>query len=55
LAPIIVNIVLFHAFMAPSGLPLALIASALWFVAALGVPGFFAGIFRSRAQEGLGV
>ena len=30
LAPIIFNIVLFHAFMQPSGLPLALFVTTLW-------------------------
>ena len=37
LAPVIVNIVLFHVFMAPAGIPLALIAATLWVLAALGV------------------
>src|SRR5580704_14747455 len=32
LGPVIVNIVLFHAFMAPTGLPMALFAVALWLV-----------------------
>src|SRR6201993_1323132 len=30
LAPVIVNILCFHALMAPSGLPLALIVAVLW-------------------------
>jgi putative oxidoreductase len=55
LAPIIVNIVLFHAFMAPSGLPLALIASVLWVLNALGVPDVFKGLFRARAANPLTV
>lgn len=49
LAPIIVNIVLFHAFMAPTGLPLALIASVLWVLNAFGVRDVFKGLFRARA------
>jgi hypothetical protein len=32
LGPVIVNILLFHFLMAPSGLPVALITAALWFV-----------------------
>src|SRR5271165_6835956 len=34
LAPVIVNIILFHAFMAPSGLPLAAVACILWLLTA---------------------
>jgi hypothetical protein len=34
LAPVIVNIILFHAFMAPEGLPLAAIATILWLLVA---------------------
>ena len=32
LAPIIVNILLFHSLMNPEGLPLALFVTVLWFV-----------------------
>src|SRR6266852_8071356 len=32
LGPVIVNILCFHAFMAPSGLPLALVVAILWIV-----------------------
>jgi putative oxidoreductase len=48
LAPIIVNIVLFHAFMALSGLPFALIAATLWVLAALGVREVFAALFSAK-------
>jgi hypothetical protein len=34
LAPVIVNIVLFHVFLAPAGLPMAIIAVAFWILAA---------------------
>jgi len=34
LAPVIVNILNFHIFMAPEGLPLAIIVTALWVVVA---------------------
>jgi putative oxidoreductase len=48
LAPVIVNIVCFHAFMEPGGLPLALVVAVLWFVAYLGVRSAFAGLLRPR-------
>lgn len=49
LAAILVNIVTFHATMAPAGLPLALITVLLWFVVFWSVRGAFAGIFAARA------
>ena len=48
LAPIIVNIVLFHLFMLPTGLPMAIITSILWFVIAYEVRSCFAGLFQHR-------
>ena len=48
LAPVIVNIFLFHAFMASSGLPLALIVAALWVVVAISVWPAFAGLLQER-------
>jgi hypothetical protein len=48
LGPVIVNILLFHAFMAPSGLPLALVAAILWALAFAGVRSAFSGIFQQR-------
>ena len=48
LAPVIVNIVLFHTFMAPSGLPLAMTASVLWILTAYQVRSVFAGLFSQR-------
>jgi hypothetical protein len=45
LAPVIVNIFLFHALMAPSGLPLAVVVIVLWAIAAMQVRPAFAGIF----------
>jgi hypothetical protein len=51
LAPIIVNIVLFHAFMAPEGLPVAIVATALWLVVFFRVRGAFAGLFRAKAPS----
>jgi len=48
LAPVIVNILTFHATMAPSGLPLALFVAALWAVIFVDVRRAFAGLFQSR-------
>ena len=48
LGPVIVNIVLFHAFMAPSGLPLAAVVVILWGLTAWTVRSAFAGIFESK-------
>src|SRR6266478_9398866 len=50
LAPVIVNILVFHALMAPSGLPLALIVAVLWVVIFVDVRPAFAGLFQSRSQ-----
>ena len=51
LAPIIVNIVLFHALMAPAGLPMAIVVTVLWAIAALGVRTAFAGLLQSRVSD----
>ena len=48
LAPIIVNILLFHLLMAPSGLALAIVATMLWIVAFLSVRSAFAGLWQHR-------
>src|SRR5580700_5953903 len=50
LAPVIVNIICFHALMAPSGLPLALFVAVLWAVIFVDVRPAFAGLFQSRSQ-----
>src|SRR4026209_922893 len=47
LAPIIVNILLIHILMLPSGLPLALVVTVLWIVVFLSVRSAFAG-FQQR-------
>ena len=49
LGPVIVNIVLFHAFMAPSGLPLATVVVILWGLTAWTVRSAFTGIFEAKA------
>ena len=48
LAPIIVNILLIHTLMLPSGLPLAIVVTALWIVVFLSVRSAFAGLFQQR-------
>ena len=50
LAPVLVNILIFHALMAPSGLPLALFVAALWAVVFVDVRPAFTGLFQSRLQ-----
>lgn len=48
LGPVIVNILLFHVFLAPSGLPLALVATVLWLLVFAGVRSAFTGIFQQQ-------
>jgi putative oxidoreductase len=50
LGPVLVNILLFHALMEPSGLPMAIVVAGLWFLVYSGVREAFAGIFRSKAE-----
>jgi hypothetical protein len=50
LAPVLVNILTFHALMAPGGLPLALFAALLWIVIFIEVRPAFSGLFQSRFQ-----
>jgi putative oxidoreductase len=50
LAPVIVNILTFHALMAPNGLPLALVVAVLWAVIFIDVRPAFAALFQSRSQ-----
>src|ERR1700680_529949 len=51
LAPIIVNILTFHASMAPSGLPLALFVTVLWALIFVDVRAAFTGLFQSRPDR----
>jgi putative oxidoreductase len=50
LAPVIVNILAFHALMAPSGLPLALFVTVLWALIFVDARTAFAGLFQARLQ-----
>lgn len=46
IAPVVVNILLFHAFMAPAGMPLALLIASLWAITFYGVKDAYAPLFR---------
>ncbi len=48
LGPVLVNILLFHSFMAPAGLSLALVTTLLWLVVFSGVRRAFTGIFAQQ-------
>jgi putative oxidoreductase len=50
LGPIIVNILLYHASMEPSGLALAVFVAILWGVTFASVRSAFAGIFAARVE-----
>ena len=50
LAPVLVNILAFHALMAPSGLPFALFVTVLWALIFVDVRTAFAGLFQARLQ-----
>ena len=47
----LVNILLFHSLMAPSGLPLALFVTLLWFVTFYSVRKAFAGVLAMKVEE----
>jgi hypothetical protein len=50
MAPVLVNILTFHALMAPSGLPMALFVAVLWTVIFIDVRPAFSALFQSRLQ-----
>jgi putative oxidoreductase len=50
LGPVLFNILLFHVFMQPSGLPPGLLAFLLWLIIFYGVRHAFAGIFSRTAE-----
>ena len=51
LGPVIVNILVFHASMAPDGLPMALFVTALWSVIFFRVRSVFAGLFQPKVES----
>jgi putative oxidoreductase len=48
LAPIVVNILMFHLLMAPSGIPLAIIVTVLWVLVFVNVHSAFGGLLQQR-------
>jgi putative oxidoreductase len=48
LGPVIVNILLYHVFLNPSGFALAIVVTVLWFVVFYGHRQYFSGIFVQR-------
>ena len=54
LAPVIVNILTFHALMAPGGLPLAIFVTLLWAVIFIQVRPAFSALFQPRLQPETG-
>jgi putative oxidoreductase len=48
IAPVIVNILLFHIFMAPAGLPIAALVAALWVVSAYPYRALLSPLFQRR-------
>ena len=51
LGPVLVNILGFHIFMAPKQIPMALVATVLWFFVFSSVRTSFSGIFVQKAPE----
>ena len=51
LAPVIVNVLSFHALMAPSGLPLAIVVAVLCVLVFADVRPAFAGLFQPRLER----
>ncbi len=49
LGPVIVNIVLYHVFLNPSGVALAIVVVILWLIVFYGYRQYFSGIFVQRA------
>jgi putative oxidoreductase len=50
LGPVLVNILCFHCLMEPSGLPLALVVTVLWFFLFYYYRRSFAGLFEAKPQ-----
>ena len=51
LGPVIANIFFFHAFMDPSGLPMAAVVTLLWLLVAYSVRSAFAGLLQQRVDD----
>jgi hypothetical protein len=50
LGPVIVNILSFHTFMAPAGLPLAFVVAVLWVVVAIRNKQHLVGLFVAKSE-----
>lgn len=50
LGPVIVNVFFFHMFMAPAGLPLAIVVVVLWVLLAVRNKQYFSSIFVQRSE-----
>jgi hypothetical protein len=48
LGPVIVNILLYHLFLNPAGVGLAIVVTILWFIVFYGHRQYFSGIFVQR-------
>jgi anaerobic C4-dicarboxylate transporter len=48
IAPVIVNILLFHTLMQPTGLPLGVLTAILWMILAMSVRSAFSGILQQK-------
>ena len=51
LAPVIVNILCFHALMAPAGLPVAILVTVLWSIVFTRARSAFAGLLQQRVPD----
>ena len=51
LAPILVNILMFHSLMQPAGLPPGLLFCILWLLVFVSVRSAFSGIFQSKVEN----
>jgi putative oxidoreductase len=51
LAPILVNVIMFHSLMQPGGLPLALLFVIFWFLVFASVRSAFTGLFQSQVES----
>lgn len=50
LAPVLVNILVYHLLLDPKGIGLGVVATVLWVIVAMRVRKYFAGIFVARAE-----
>jgi putative oxidoreductase len=51
LGPVIVNILLFHIFLEPKGLAIAVLVALLWVIVAISARRYLSGIFAQRMED----